>query len=185
MLNAKCLPDNLPIEIENSYFTEKWNPLLTIWMCNICKNILRRPVVLKPCKHAFCFICIAKELRGQDKNSAKCFKCSSTIYEITKHEVYAKLIEVLKMDCSTCQKLFSMDEFNSCKLHTSKCVISVCTANETKLTVIPKINKQDQLKRDMEDVALYVLRKKIAHSNLYLKCFIFNSTLYIPNGRFD
>ena len=41
---------------------------------------------------------------------------------------------------------------------------SACTANETKLTAILKINTQDQLIRDMEDVALHVL-KKDGHSN--------------------
>ena len=145
MLSAKCPPDNLPIDIENSYFKEKWNPHLSICMCNICNitMLLRRPVVLKPCQHTFCFICIAKELRGEDKNSAKYFKCSSQIYEITEHVVYEKLVIVLKMDCSTCQKLFSLDECDSFKLHTSKCVISASTANETKLTDIFKINKQD------------------------------------------
>ena len=106
-----------------------------------------------------------KELRGQDKNSAKYFKCSSQIYEITEHVVYEKLVKVLKMDCSTCQELLSMDQWDSFKLHTSKCVISASTANETKLTDIFKINKQDQLTRDMEDVALNVLKSKIAHSN--------------------
>ena len=44
---------------------------------------------------------IAKELREQDKNSAKCFKCSSQIYENTEHGVYEKLIKVLKINCST------------------------------------------------------------------------------------
>ena len=98
MLSAKCPPDNLPIDIENSYFKEKWNPHLSICMCNICNItiLLRRPVVLKPCQHTFCFICIAKELRGQDKNSAKYFKCSSQIYETTEHVVYEKLVIVLK-----------------------------------------------------------------------------------------
>ena len=43
---------------------------------------------------AFCFKCIAKELRGQDKNSAKCFKCSSQIHKITKHGVYEKFLKV-------------------------------------------------------------------------------------------
>ena len=28
MLSAKCPPDNLPIDIETSYFKEKWNPLI-------------------------------------------------------------------------------------------------------------------------------------------------------------
>ena len=73
MLSAKCPPDNLPADIKNSYFKKKWNPHLSICMC----NIRNKPVALKPCEHAFCFICIAKEFRGQDKNSAKCFKCSS------------------------------------------------------------------------------------------------------------
>ena len=65
--------------------------------------------------------------------------------------VYEKLLKVLKIDCSTCQKLFSMDEYDSFKLHTSKCVISAFPAKEAKLTDIFKINKQDQLTRDMED----------------------------------
>ena len=124
MLSTKCPSDNLPKDIETLSFKEKWNPHLSICMCNICNNILRRPLMLKPCKHAFCFICIAKDLRGQDKNSAKCFKCSSQICEITEYGVYEKLLKVLKMDCSTCQKLFSMDEYDSFKLCGSKCVIS-------------------------------------------------------------
>ena len=165
MLSAKCPPDDLPIDIETSYLQEKWDPHLSICMCNICNNILRRPLVLKPCEHAFCFICIAKDLRGQGKSSTKCFKCSSQICEITEYGVYEKLLKVLKMDCSTCQKLFSMDEYDSFKLHTSKCVISACTAEETKLTDIFKIDKQDQLTRNMEDAALHVLKNKTAYSN--------------------
>ena len=53
MLSAKCPPDNLPIDIENSYFKEKWNPRLSICMCNIWNitMLLRRPIVLKPCQH--------------------------------------------------------------------------------------------------------------------------------------
>ena len=83
ILSAKCPPDSLPTDTETSYFNEKWNPHLSICMCNICNNLLRRPAVLRPWEHAFRFICIAKKLRGQDKNSAKCFKCSSHINEIT------------------------------------------------------------------------------------------------------
>ena len=79
--------------IENSYVKEKRNPYLSICMCNMCNNMLRRSVVLNPCEHAFCFICIAKELRGQDKNSAKCFKCSSQRYEINEHRVYEKSLK--------------------------------------------------------------------------------------------
>ena len=42
---------------------------------------------------------------------------------------------------------------------------SECTVNETKLIDIFKINKQDQLTRDMKDVALQVLINKIPNSN--------------------
>ena len=71
--------------IEKNNVKEQWNPYLSICMFNICNNIPRRSVVLKPCQHKFCFKCIAKELTGQEKNSAKCFKFSSQLYEITKH----------------------------------------------------------------------------------------------------
>ena len=74
--------------IENSYVKEKRNLHLSICIRNICNNMLRRSVALNPCEHAFCFICIAKELREQDKKPAKCFKCSSQRYEINKHRVY-------------------------------------------------------------------------------------------------
>ena len=74
--------------IENSYVKEKRNLHLSICIRNICNNMLRRSVLLNLCEHAFCFICIAKELREQDKKPAKCFKCSSQRYEINKHRVY-------------------------------------------------------------------------------------------------
>ena len=182
MLSAKCLLDNLPTYIENLYFKEKWSPYLSICICNICSNILRRPVVLKPREHVFCFLCIAKDSRRQDESSVKCFKCSSQIYEITKHKVYKKLLEVLKMDCSTCQKLFSMDEYDSFKFHTSKCVISACTANETKLTDIFKVNKQDQLIRDMEHVALHAADGWVNHKSN--PNYIFFKNLKIFDGVF-
>lgn len=118
--------------------------------------------MLKPWKHAVCFICIAKGLRGEDKNSEKCFKCSSQMYEITEHGVYEKLVKVFKTDCSRCQELFSMDEFNSFKLRTSRFVISACTLKETKLTDMFKINERNQLTRDIEVVILHVLKNKIA-----------------------
>ena len=74
--------------IENSYVKEKRNLHLSICIRNICNNMLRKSVVLNQCEPAFCFICIAKGLRGQDKKSAKCFKYSSQRYEINKHRVY-------------------------------------------------------------------------------------------------
>ena len=40
-----------------------------------------------------------------------------------------------------------------------------CVAKETKLTDMFKINKQEQLTRDMEDAALHVLKNKIAYSS--------------------
>ena len=58
-----------------------------------------------------------------------------------------------------------MDVCDSFKLHTNKCIIFAYTANETKLTDIFKINIQDHVRRDMEDVALHVLKSKIAYSN--------------------
>ena len=69
------------------------------------------------------------------------------------------------MECITYQKLFSMDECDSCKLHTNKCVNSTYTANETKLTDTFKINTQDQVTRDIKDVAVHVLKNEIPYSN--------------------
>ena len=44
--------------------------LLSICICIICDNILRRDVVLKPCKHAFCFIMHNKRIeRTEQKHS--------------------------------------------------------------------------------------------------------------------
>ena len=54
----------------------------------------------------FVLLCITKELRGRNKNTAIWFKCDSQIYEITKHGVHEKIIKALKIDCSTFQKLF-------------------------------------------------------------------------------
>ena len=69
------------------------------------------------------------------------------------------------MECSTYQKLFSMDECDSFKLHTNKCVISTYTANETKSTDTFKINTQDQVTRDMKDVAVHILKNNIPYFN--------------------
>ena len=54
-----------------------------------------------------------------------------------------------------------MDVCDSFKLHTNKCIIFAYTANETKLTDIFKINIQDHVTRDMEDVALHVLKARL------------------------
>ena len=56
-----------------------------------------------------------------------------------------------------------MDECDSFKLHTNKCVISTYIANETKLTDTFKINTQDQVTRDMKDVAVHILKNKIPY----------------------
>ena len=58
-----------------------------------------------------------------------------------------------------------MDECDSFKLHTNKCVILTYAANETKLTDTFKINMQDQVTRDMKAVAVHVLKNKIPYSN--------------------
>ena len=69
------------------------------------------------------------------------------------------------MDCSTYQKLFSMEKYNPIKLYRNKCVIFGCTANETKLTDIFKINEQNRLIRDWKRLHYTFQKTKIVHSN--------------------
>ena len=68
-LTIEVPADFLPGDLKKEALNEARNPHLTICICPICSDIMRRPVKMKPCEDAFCCSCITKVLRGQNKTT--------------------------------------------------------------------------------------------------------------------
>ena len=55
--------DSLPKKLTLKDFFPDMNPHLYLCACGICKNLLRKPLIMKSCLHAFCFLCFSSFLK--------------------------------------------------------------------------------------------------------------------------
>ena len=88
-LEAKFKWICLPTYLELDDFEEEINPQLSLCVCNLCKNLLRKATILSICEHTFCLQCILQKVEGVYLNKlpklwSKCFTreyCNESLYK--------------------------------------------------------------------------------------------------------
>ena len=63
--------DGLTSSISDLKLNLAANPAITEFICNICKDLLKRPLVL-PCEHSFCGLCLTGHLSKGEKYCPTC-----------------------------------------------------------------------------------------------------------------
>ena len=64
--------DLLPKQLILKDFDPETNPHLHLCVCGICENLLRKPLIMKSCQHAFCFLCLSIFSESNPGNSTFC-----------------------------------------------------------------------------------------------------------------
>ena len=60
-LRKKTPTDVIPNDIRIKNLNVAHNTHWSLCICNICKQILRRPIMFKQCEHVFCLDCLQRE----------------------------------------------------------------------------------------------------------------------------
>ena len=149
-------------ELNISDLDIKFNPSLSLCKCFLCDNIIKRPVMIEGCQHAFCLGCIVMKFEG--KQLFECPYCHSkfTPNQVVPCKVRHDLIENLQMSCR-CGELFHTNtEFKKHKID--------CGAEKEghMLTVNELLNldlSEGTIPESVEKVTLRVLEHKIENSN--------------------
>ena len=64
-LKETTQPDLLPKKLTLKDFSPDINPHLHLCVCGICKNLLRKPLIMKSSQHVFCFLCLSSLLKSK------------------------------------------------------------------------------------------------------------------------
>ncbi|XP_065658418.1 uncharacterized protein LOC136082932 [Hydra vulgaris] len=153
------------------------NPHLDLCICNLCNNIMYKPLILKECHHSFCSVCIFKKIEGKLETETKCFICNQHIplFTIVNSVNVTQLIERIILGCNKqCKLKFAGKDNELEKLHKE-----ICIGDQLLLTPISKKNHvgldrtlsdefllkdNDNIPRIVEDAALHVIKQKLVTS---------------------
>ena len=161
-LKEKIEESNVSEDLNISEFDTAYNKSLPLCKCGICENILRRPVMLQGCQHAFCLGCIILKFEG--KTSFECPFCQNqfNLSQIIECKVRQKLIESLILKCKCGKEFKCSHEFN---MHKNICNL----VKEGQLMTVNDLLKMDlsqsPIPRSVEKAALKIIRHKIDESN--------------------
>ena len=112
--------DPLPKKLILKDFDPEINSHLHLCVCGICENLLRKPLIMKSCQHAFCFLCLSIFLKSKPGNSTFCPVCSKqfSIYDVS-HSIHTyNMINILMLSCKTCNTKYSpITEYNLYSIH--------------------------------------------------------------------
>ena len=100
-LDENTPPDIIPPIIFEEDFHLYDNPHLNLCKCQICKGIVRRPI-LTECNHLYYFNCMIKHLRRKEETNTNCLQFYTTILQNTiispKH--INGMLKILQIKCN-------------------------------------------------------------------------------------
>lgn len=160
-------PDELDIDLKKESFEADINPQLSFCICNYCKNIMKRPVLISPCEHHLCLKCTIKNVEGKTLQNAKCPACNKNILPTNIHPSTktVELIKTLKLRCEKkCGLLFKFDEVLEKKHHEKSCISSSSPSYFLPLSSLLEVNSSQEITKDMDNAVLHVIKTKLADS---------------------
>ncbi|XP_065680483.1 uncharacterized protein LOC136094470 [Hydra vulgaris] len=151
------------------------NPHKDLCVCNICKRLLHKPVLLNNCHHLFCVICIFPNIIEKLDSETKCTTCCSniTLGSILKATSMQTLLEnlVIKFCNNTCKekliaKNINYKEENETKFKVSSKSQYSSPLSSSSLTVteIYKINENCEIPKELDYAFAHFAKLKMAKS---------------------
>ena len=97
-------PDLLPKKLTLKDFSPDINPHFHLCVCGICKNLLRKPVIMKSCQHVFCFLSLSSYLKSKSEDSTFCPTYSKhfSINDVSHSTHTYNMIKTLMLSYKTC-----------------------------------------------------------------------------------
>ena len=152
--------DNTDLNISD--YDIKFNPSLSLCKCLLCENIIKRPVMIEGCQHAFCLGCIVLKFEG--RQLFECPYCLNPFspQQVVPCKVRCNLVDQLQISCK-CGELF----VSKAKLGSHK--INCAADKEGHMLTVGDLLSLDldhqSIPESVEKATLRVLQHKIENSN--------------------
>ena len=121
--------DDIPSEVKLSYVNNTdINPQITLFCCNSCGEILKKPIKVLKCEHRFCLNCLAACLSGKYEEESQCPVCKINILktDISPSSDLQTLLSLLKIQCKRCSKKFLIStHYNHYTKHIQNCSLDI------------------------------------------------------------
>ena len=169
-LVEECPVDSITLDISTRHLDQGHNPHLNFCVCQLCEELIRRPILATDCEHQFCMNCLFPLLKGVAKKDSKCPICKHelTIDNLKVSKKIQLMTESLQIKCrKNCEILFNIKDIEQLKFHEGICTdtnSSFSSNDSFTSTDIFNLMPDDPVPRNMEDAALHINKIKIAES---------------------
>ena len=139
---------------------EDLNPHVSLCICEICSEIIKKPIKILKCEHKFCLNCLMASLRGKTEMESQCPSCKIKISktDASPSTDLETMLSLLQTQCKLCSKKFKIANHAQYINHTQNCSINDIT--NCSISDIFSISVA-HIPRNIEDAALHALRTKI------------------------
>ncbi|XP_057313751.1 V(D)J recombination-activating protein 1-like [Hydractinia symbiolongicarpus] len=171
-ISDKNLNDIIP-PVVSHHGLEK-NPHYKFCLCMLCGNLLRQPLMVITCEHAFCKECILIYLEGSFQDESECPKCKrdDIITLVNQSNLKPSLhrnhmVNSLQVDCDNkCGEKFTLDKLHELKLHNISCNTSTSSNTSANYSIrdVFLLDESSPVPREIEDATLHVLKHKMKQS---------------------
>ena len=170
LLKQNIPSDEFPSQLLLKHFNADTNPHLQLCVCGVCKDIIRKPLIINSCEHAFCFSCLAIKIKSKDEKECFCPVCNTQFNknELSFSKSIYNMLMTLTLSCTKCHKKYNpIQEFKQFCLHEKECSFTNSNSSSTlSVTDIFHLSEETELPRIVEDATLHVIRTKISKSKL-------------------
>ena len=138
---------------------EDLNPHVSLCICEICSEIIKKPIKILKCEHKFCLNCLMASLRGKTEMESQCPSCKIKISktDASPSTDLETMLSLLQTQCKLCSKKFKIANHAQYINHTQNCSINDIT--NCSISDIFSISVA-HIPRNIEDAALHALRTK-------------------------
>lgn len=138
--------------------------------CHECESIMDRPIVLLPCEHSFCVLCILKRLEGQVLENITCPTCGTFISSLHPSTKLFNVIKDLKLRCGKCDLEYIEGQHD--------CGKGSSSSSQTTVSDLMNISTEEEISKEINDAVVHVIKTKFKHSDP-----LNNSILLQTGGR--
>ena len=159
-------PVLLPKELTLKDFAPDINPHLHLCICGRCENLLRKPLIMKPFQHIFCFLFLSSFLKSEPEDYTFCPTCSRqfSINDASHSTHTYNMINKLMLSCKICNtKCSPITEYDLYLIHEIECSLSTAEQSQSlSVTDIFDLTEECKIPQLVEDAVLYDIKTKMS-----------------------
>ena len=141
------------------------NPHVQTLVCDLCNDLVHRPVLISNCEHLFCLFCLTRKVENVNLSNLNCPKCGNNFSDsqVNPAKRATENLGLLRKECSKgCGEKILLKDDDDYERHVKSCKgKSVLSVDD-----ILKIPLGGSFPKNVERAAVHVIKSKMALSTL-------------------